>query len=82
MDTKEFDDKIIDLQKQIEVIQTDLDSDPFQVQLKAAQAKEENIRTLTFTLNEIQSKRNQAISLQTQIDANAQAIVDIKATIQ
>lgn len=77
VDTSEFDQKISDLQIQIDTKSSALDADPDNVKLKILQDKATEIQDITFKRTDTENKKSQFISIKNSIDTKTQEIVDL-----
>lgn len=67
MDTKDFDNKIADLNNQLIQAQQDADTDPLGAQLLALNNKTKKARSLSDNIIDITNKKARAVELETRI---------------
>lgn len=82
LDTTDFDAQIAKLTDQIASAQLELDSDPLQIQISALKTKSDVLGKLQNQLEDIQTSKNKAITIQTTIDESQKKIVELKNTIK
>lgn len=81
LDTSAWDAKISDLNTQIPAAQQAVDTDLIGQQINALKAKSDALKTLKDQLGIVTAQKNQAVTLQAQIDANTQQIATLKSSI-
>lgn len=82
MDITFFDEKIAAVTPALEQAKTDLDNDPTTIALKQYSKKGDTVRTLAQTISDLESKKIEFVSIQSQIDTKTQEIADLNNQLE